>query len=105
MPVLNADMFDHLEKRLIQLQETGFIASGYFGRGTLYAHQVAAAPEAKGYITFDSTGTDSTLWQASQGETKIQATVLSQWQRTPAGVLLSSKRWGPLSHSQERGPG
>ena len=77
----DADMFDRLEKRLTQLQETGFIASGYFGRGTLYAHQVAS-PAPNEYITFDSTGTESSLWQLSQGDTKIHITALFQWPRT-----------------------
>jgi hypothetical protein len=85
----DTDMFDRLEKRMTQLQETGFIGSGYFGRGSLYAHQVAAGPEPDVYITFDSTGTESTLWQVSQGE-KIEATALTRWQRT--GVPVTSYR-------------
>lgn len=84
----DADMFDRLEKRLTQLQETGFVGSGYFGRGTLYAHQISAATKTNGYITFDSTGTESTLWQVSQGAAKMDLKSLSHWQRTGTPIAF-----------------
>jgi hypothetical protein len=84
----DANMFDRLEKRLTQLQETGFVGSGYFGRGTLYAHLVSADLKTNRYITFDSTGTESTLWQVFQGASKIEATSLSHWRRTGTPIAF-----------------
>lgn len=45
-------------------------------------------PKTNGYITFDSTGTESTLWQVSQGLSKIDMTSLSHWQRTGTPVAF-----------------
>jgi hypothetical protein len=92
----DAKTFDRLESWLQSRQTSGQIASGSYGKDSLYAHTVTALSEKGSYLTFDSTGTASNLWLVRTGrDGVIYPDSLQRWQSV--GRLLSSQ---PLDHGR-----
>lgn len=88
--------FDNLESWLQGRQQSGQIASGSYGKDSLYDHTVTALPEKNAYLTFDSTGTASNLWLIRpERDGSIQPKSLEHWQSV--GRLLSSQ---PIEHGR-----
>jgi len=63
--------FDKFEAWLRTRQQTGYLASGSYGLTDLYSHTVTSAGAPHSYLTFDSSGTDSTLWNVHAGTTVV----------------------------------
>jgi hypothetical protein len=80
--------FERVEQWLRRRQTGGHIGSGSFGRDGLYSHRVAALGTAGHFITFDSTGRESTLWHIADDGEKIASARLAQWDTTGRVVDL-----------------
>lgn len=82
--------FENLETWLQGRQQSGQIASGSYGKDSLYDHTVTALPQKNSYLTFDSTGSTSDLWLIRpERDRSIQPKSLEHWQSV--GRLLSSQ--------------
>ena len=82
--------FENLETWLQGRQQSGQIASGSYGKDSLYGHTVTALTEKNSYVTFDSTGRASDLWLIRpERDGSIQPKSLEHWQSV--GRLLSSQ--------------
>lgn len=89
----DAKTFENLETWLQSRQQSGQIASGSYGKDSLYGHTVTTLPEKNSYLTYDSTGTASDLWLIrSERDGSIQPKALEHW--PSVGRLLSSQSLG-----------
>jgi hypothetical protein len=91
--------FDKFEAWLRRRQQTGYLASGSYGLADLYSHTVIGAGADHAYLTFDSSGTDSTLWNVHPGATAVlERDRIRDWPETgkvfdvvpvPGGAVLA----------------
>jgi hypothetical protein len=74
----DATTFDDVERRLRNRQKFGVVSSGNFGQAALYSERTISDGR-DGYLTFDSTGKDSSLWYVSQVDRKWQLRNIMNW--------------------------
>ena len=102
-----AQTFQRFEDWLRARQDNGQLASGSYGKGSLYSHRVIAGERPNEYLTFDSTGTDSALWYVRPGAGgTLDIEALMRWRRTGRALsAFSAGHSGRLSILLDEGGG
>jgi hypothetical protein len=74
----DASSFDRVEEWLKKRQLSGFVGSGSYGKKALFSHQVFKDRRSY-YLTFDSSGLDSTLWYVARPSGGLVTQPILKW--------------------------
>jgi hypothetical protein len=89
----DASTFDDLERRLRERQVFGIVSSGEFGKAPLYSERTVSDRRG-GFLTFDSSGTESSLWHAFRVNDAWKLSSVAKWPATGNLIATATKNEG-----------